>query len=238
MNYTITIPIYKELPHIEENLDSIGDYPHMLIVDNSANGWCRRFEKKGAHVVYRPENIGVARSWNLGIREGRDYTFLVSSSVRFNSRFYFVFHMLKTMVQEQVPGIEYGMFTQLGWHCNAISHLTVEKCGLFDENFYPAYEEDVDYCRRLYLAGLHTNKRGGTIGGTIPITSIDAKPVEIAATIKQAGLQVNFNRLRDYYIEKWGGDHDNEKFDTPFNSGSLKYFPTHSIEELRAKYEL
>lgn len=238
MTYQIVVPIYKELPHIFANIQSIDDWDNLLIVDNSSNGWCRIFETMGAKVVYHPENIGVARSWNLGIKEYKDYTFFVSSSVKFNKGFSEVVQKLEALIAEKTPGVEHGLFTQLGWHCNGISLATAALCGVFDENFYPAYEEDVDYCRRLYLAGLHPNEKGITLGGVIPAVAIDAQPIEIAATIKRAGLHVNFNALRNYYIQKWGGDHGQETYDKPFGTGTLGYFPETPIKDLKEKYGL
>ncbi len=238
ISHKIVVPIYTELPHIAANLESLDDWDHLLIVDNSKNGWCKRFEEKGAKVLYRPGNIGVARSWNLGIKEGKDYTFFVSSSVFWPAGFAELRSHLDRLIDEQAPGIEHGLFCQLGWHANALSKLAVEKCGYFDENFYPAYEEDVDMCHRLYLAGIHPNQVGETLGGTVPIVTISAYPLDIAMTLKQASLQVDFIKLRNYYIDKWGGDHGKETYSRPFNQDSLGYFPRNSIESLKQQYGL
>jgi hypothetical protein len=235
--YQIVIPIYAELPHIEGNLESLNDWEHLLIVDNSKDSWCKKFEGRGAKIEYHPENIGVARSWNIGILKKCDYTFFVSSSVKFNKGFKEVVDNLNDLILKKAPGIEYGLFTQLGWHCNGISKETVRICGLFDENYYPAYEEDIDYCYRLYLADIHSYKNK-TIKNNVPIIVIDAKSFEIATTIKKAGLHVNFQALRNYYITKWGGDHGNETFKTPFNCGDLKDFPHRTIAQLRKDYGL
>lgn len=236
MNYTICMPIYKELPHIEQNLFDLDDWKHLLIIDNSPDGWCHKFEHLGCKIAYYPENIGVARSWNLGIKEGKDYTFFVSSSVKFNLGFNEVIIALEKMIAEEVPGIEYGLFTQLGWHCNAITQKTVDTIGLFDENFYPAYMEDVDYCRRMYLAGIHVNPEGQTLGSVIPTITIDASPIQIAVTIEKAGLKVDFDQLGKYYRKKWGQVKPNERYDSPFRSGNLKYFPEKTVEELKEDY--
>lgn len=236
MEYKIIIPIYRELSHIEGNLESINDWEHIFIIDNSPTFWCEKFIGRGAKVIHKPENIGVARSWNLGIDQGKEYNFFVSSSVKFNKGFKEVIDIVEKMIEDKAPSIEYGFFTQLGWHMNCLTQKTIDKVGLFDENFYPAYEEDVDMCRRIYLAGIHANQKGETLGGVVPCAVIDAQPFEIATTLKRAGLQVNFAALRNYYIEKWGGDHEKEKFTTPFQSGSLRYFPMWGIDDLKEKY--
>jgi hypothetical protein len=238
MDYKIIIPIYRELPHIEGNLQSIADWKHLLIIDNSPTNWCKKFEAMGATVIHKPENIGVARSWNLGITFGKEYNFFVSSSVKFNRGFQEVVDIVEKMIADKAPGIDYGFFTQLGWHMNCLTQKTISIVGFFDENFYPAYEEDVDMCRRLYLAGIHPNQKGDTLGGVVPCAVIDAQPFEIATTLKRAGLQVNFAALRQYYIKKWDGDHEEEKNTTPFSSGDLKYFPENSISHLRSTYRI
>lgn len=238
MTYTITVPIYRELPHIKGNIESINDWEHLFIIDNSPEKWCRQFEERGARVLYPDQNIGVARSWNEGIEQGADYTFFVSSSVKFNQGFSEVAEKLENLIEEKAPGIEYGVLTQLGWHCNALSQKTIEIIGMVDTNFYPSYVEDIDLCRRLYLAGIHPNMEGKTLGGTIPCVVIDAQPIEIATTLKRAGLQVHFNKLNQYYKDKWGGNKPNEKYDLPFGDKPLSYFPERSIAELKEKYDL
>lgn len=254
MTYQIVVPIYKDLPHIEENIKSIADFEHLLIIDNSTDGFCKKFEDLGAQVRYFPHNIGVARAWNLGIAEGKDYTFFVSSSVKFNKGFKEVVDGLEELLAQEVDdqydheteqaiqghhsGVEWGVFTQLGWHCNAISKKTVDKIGLFDENFYPAYYEDTDYCRRLYLAGLHPNLKGETLGGVIPTLTIDAKPIGIAVSVNQGGLQVDYSKLAEYYKSKWGGVPGEETSEKPFGCPLLRFWPRAGIEELKERYGL
>jgi hypothetical protein len=240
MDYSIIIPIYRELPHIEANLESIQDWEHLFLIDNSEDKWLKRFEGRGATIIYPDQNIGVARSWNEGIKQGKEYNFFVSSSVKFNQGFNQVIDIVEKMIEEKAPGIEYGFFTQLGWHMNCLTQKTIDIVGYFDENFYPAYEEDVDMCRRIYLAGIHANQKGETLGGVVPCAVIDAQPFEIATTLKRAGLQVNFAALRQYYIKKWGGDHEQETYTIPFNmpERDLKYFPTFTIQNLKNTYGL
>lgn len=249
MTYQIVVPIIADMPHIEENLKSINDWEHLLIIDNSENSFCKKFEGMGAQIKYFPNNIGVSRAWNLGIAEGKDYTFFVSSSVKFHKGFKEVIEHLEAKIQEnnynllkhniETPdelfisnNIEWGLFTQLGWHCNGISKMTVDKIGIFDTNFYPAYYEDFDYCRRLKLAGIHNDTNA------VPIVEIDAESIMTSACTKLGNLHVDFQKLADYYSEKWGGIDGTESTDKPFGCPLLRYFPYHSIDELKEKYGL
>lgn len=238
VSYQIVIPVYTWLPHIEKNLESLNDWEHLLLVDNSKDGWLKKYEGRGAKIVYRPENIGVSRAWNLGIKEGKDYTFFVSSSVFWPLGFAELRNHLEQLIAEKAPGIEYGLFCNLAWHANALSQKTIEKVGFFDTNFYPSYYEDTDMCRRLYLAGIHPNVEGHTRGGVVPIVVVSASPIEIATTLKRAGLQVPFNKLAQHYKNKWGGNKPNETFDLPWGDKPLGYWPEKSIETLKQEYGL
>lgn len=225
----IVLPIYKEEPYTEDNIRSIDDWEHLFIVDNSEDNFCNKFEQMGAEVRYPKVNIGVSRTWNLGLKEDKDYTFFVSQSVNFRQGFKQIVDELDK-IQDQGMA-KYGLFTQLGWHCNGISQETVKQIGYFDENFYPSYYEDVDYARRLYIADLHAN----TPERCFPCITIDAEPITTAAALK-SGLRVRFDKLGEYYSQKWNGNHPNEKYIKPFGKYGLKYWEKHTVQELRDKY--
>jgi len=83
---------------------------NVLLVDNSGKRECEIFEKKyGFQVEYQSENIGIPRSWNVGLKKGHDWTFIVSSSMLFNKPF--------SHIVEMLDGYE-GLFfrTTHGWH--------------------------------------------------------------------------------------------------------------------------
>jgi GT2 family glycosyltransferase len=85
-----------------------------------------------------------------------------------------------------------------------------ERVGPFDEAFYPAYFEDNDYIYRTRLAGLLTV--------TLPTAlfyhyGCRTQPEAFAApTVARSA----FLRCQDYYIRKWGGTPEAERFRTPF----------------------
>ena len=85
----------------------------------------------------------------------------------------------------------------------------------FDENFVPAYCEDLDYHRQMLLAGdgpriysvgvVYWHREGGS--GTL--RKLDAaNRAQLQASI-QAGS-------RRYYVKKWGGAVNDEQFTEPF----------------------
>jgi len=110
-----------------------------------------------------------------------------------------------------------------GYAIFCMTTVGVQKVGLFDENFYPAYYEDMDHFRRVKLSGA---KAVGVpdfkfVHGEAPYWGSSTLKSDPALEKKFAGFTGN---LREYYIRKWGGEPHKEKFTTPYNKQvSLKY---------------
>ncbi|HEY0783752.1 MAG TPA: hypothetical protein VGE98_14935, partial [Thermoanaerobaculia bacterium] len=86
--------------------------------------------------------------------------------------------------------------------------------GWFDENFYPAYKEDQDYAYRCELAGVRRVAYAcpcGFAAEHLESQTIRSDP-EYAALNAVTHTEWNWR----YYREKWGGDHGEERFTTPF----------------------
>ncbi len=223
MTYKITIPFYANenlLDNLMSGMDI--DWRHILIVDNSPGSLARKYEGKGAKILYHPENLGVAKSWNIGLKGLCDWTFFVSINATFPNGF-------SEVLAELNKANEWVMLTDLSWHCNAVSKKTVEKIGYFDENFYPAYFEDTDYYHRMCLAGIPCGKNG--------VISIPAETTRQANSL-DGGLKVNFKALLGYYKEKWGGEPGSETFPTPWNKGKLDYWVRENLNALKEKYKV
>src|SRR5690606_38556929 len=80
--------------------------------------------------------------------------------------------------------------------------------GKFDENIFPAYFEDNDAHYRMKLLDMnmvYTEKLN-------PVIFRNSMTIE-----KDASLNENFLKNRDYYIKKWGGEPSKEMFSIPFN---------------------
>ena len=86
----------------------------------------------------------------------------------------------------------------------------IDKVGLLDENFFPGYFEDNDYCRRIDLAGL-----------VLPTIALEAEHDRSSTLHSSAHFerrnQYTFDRNYAYYRQKWGGDPEHELFKAPFN---------------------
>lgn len=220
MTYKIVVPVYLGGEIVENLIKSLDvDLHNLILVDNTPDSICKKFEGKGISIFYYPENIGVARAWNIGLKAGADWTFILSQAAVFPNGF-------SNLLLEIDDYADWYM-TDEGWHCVAINKRVIDRIGYFDTNFYPAYFEDADYGRRCSLAGLN-------------MKYIDPK-VAIASVGSSSGLggKINFQALENYYTEKWGGGPNSEPevlYTKPFNKHELSYFPEVSVKELQNRY--
>jgi GT2 family glycosyltransferase len=157
-------------------------------------------------VHYKPEkNLGVSGSWNMLM----DYADKVKGThvLILNDDVYLgkSEDELNTIVRLWNPEF---LCTELNWCSFILSVETFKKVGNFDENFFPAYFEDNDYFRRMLLANVPI------------IMNPMLNPViyRNSMTIqKSPELNNGFEKNRQYYISKWGGQPTQETFATPFN---------------------
>jgi GT2 family glycosyltransferase len=101
-----------------------------------------------------PANLGVAGSWNLGIKSFpyAHRWFIVSNDVVFQPG------ALEKLAQARRDEITLTADAP-HWQAFALGDDAVTDLGLFDEcGFYPAYFEDNDYMRRAEFAGVNIRK--------------------------------------------------------------------------------
>jgi GT2 family glycosyltransferase len=150
------VPVLNRYDLLQQMLSSL-DYPigHLLIVDNGASAVEHSFELDVPdcveHTTYlpMPANLGVAGSWNLGIKSFpyADRWFFVSNDVQFHPG------GLETLSDAQRGDITLSsMFPY--WQAFCLGYEAVKRVGLFDERFFPAFCEDNDYTRRAEHAGV------------------------------------------------------------------------------------
>jgi hypothetical protein len=224
IDYLICIPVYKVSERTHKCMESIKD-KNVLLIDNSGTRECEVFEKYGFQIEYQTENIGIPRSWNIGLKKGHEWTFIVSSSMLFNKPFSHIIDMLN-----DYKGLMFR--TTHVWHCNGVNRDLVDQIGYFDENFYPGYFEDCDWDHRCSLLGIDEY-------GNIPIDAT----CQIDGGASKDGLRLNIDGVHDYFKEKWGGTRTREgwgEYKYPFNDPSkpLSYWKDNSIEKLKKRYRL
>ena len=156
---TIIIPVLNRYDLLDRCLASLGAAKNVIIIDNGflldeldIRLWRLDYGLRDVdriHVVPCLSNLGVATSWNLGIKMSPHATgwLLLNNDAYFADGAYDVF----------AADTQDAMVVQAGsppWCCTWISSEAVKRVGLFCERFYPAYMEDVDWERRARICGV------------------------------------------------------------------------------------
>lgn len=146
----VIIPVLNRFDLLEECISSIDcEVEHLLIVDNSGQYSIPAGLYGGkATVLNMPANMGVAGSWNLGIKSFpfAPYWIIASNDIKYAPG------QLQKLSDNSSPDIV--IKTSQAWSSFSIGSNIVKKVGLFDENYHPAYYEDTDYESRMRRLGL------------------------------------------------------------------------------------
>lgn len=172
-------------------------------------------------------NRGVAGSWNLGMvaleRAGADWLILCSAAVRFGRMGGVEFIEALDEWKGEAHAVEASQ--GLGWHLIAFPASTCGRVGRFDENCWPAYEEDLDFSRRMQLA------YGGLDHLVWPKVEVDATLAGVSHGLDPGHVHVDFVGLEGYMARKWNGHKDlwpQQGFSQPFNDPTKdwRWWPT------------
>ena len=146
----VIIPVLNRFDLLEECISSIDcDVEHLLIVDNSGQYSIPAGLYGGkVTVLNMPANMGVAGSWNLGIKSFpfAPYWIIASNDIKYAPG------QLQKLADNSSPDVV--IKTSQAWSSFSIGSNIVKKVGLFDENYHPAYYEDTDYESRMRRLGL------------------------------------------------------------------------------------
>jgi GT2 family glycosyltransferase len=148
----LVVPTLTRHDLLDRMLRSI-DHPvgHLVVIDNSGRGivggtgpWERMT------VLPMPVNLGVAASWNLAVRLAykHPYVMVASDDMWWEPG---VLSGFAEMASEETLVLA-GNFPH--WQAFTLGMGLVARVGLFDEGYYPAYFEDVEYLRRMEANGL------------------------------------------------------------------------------------
>lgn len=143
------VPTLTGHDRLHDLFDSI-DYPvdHAVIINNNAKRFVNVYSNfvEQVSVVTLPSNLGVAASWNLGIKVTpmSAWWLIVNDDVTFNPG-----SLAKFADEVDLYGDMVIANSMSPWCCFALTEKVVDIVGLFDEAFYPAYFEDTDYARRV-----------------------------------------------------------------------------------------
>ena len=213
---------------LNEELDEIAKTPHSFIGKIS--------------ICHFPSNIGLVATWNLTIKcfINSPYWFFCNDDVAFTPGF---LEEMARYNEDSEVGIVHGGPGDFGdgaWDIFTIKDWVIQSHGLFDENFYPGYGEDVDYIMRMQVKPV---KRVPGVGKPFYHgTSFDynqtgqqtKKSDPVLAQKLNFANETNF----EYLTEKWGPTwRITCPWHHPFNNESLPIWVTKfDLEFNRKKY--
>jgi GT2 family glycosyltransferase len=150
------VPVLARYDLLDRMIESI-NYPikDLLIIDNGAKttDWSptwNQWVSKIWHLKF-PSNLGVPVSWNLGIKSVpmSDYWLIANFDIEWGG------DSLKLFAEQSSADKLLLSNGSPEWCAFSIGSKVVEKVGLFDESFVPAYFEDTDYRRRADFLGVN-----------------------------------------------------------------------------------
>jgi GT2 family glycosyltransferase len=157
------VPILKGPDILRQMLDTI-DYPikKLIIIDNGdalrhTAGWPVE-HVQSTKVIKMPANLGVAGSWNLGIKADpfAPWWLITNFDVEWPAG------SLRMFAEQAGEGVILVDSPQ-PYCAFAVGEDAVQRVGLFDEGFHPAYFEDNDYELRCAVEGVKVKR------STIPV---------------------------------------------------------------------
>lgn len=159
-------------------------------------------------------NIGVGPAWNNALRwainTDIEFLFVVNDDVVFRPGvMHSMLHWSKRKYDLVSPQNETGVCHPYGlnfWCFLVQPKEFVERFGFFDENFAPAYYEDDDMAYRMHL-----------LGGNIKTTHDKIYHAVSGSETDPDLTRSLYDKNLAYYIEKWGGPPNGERYRTPYN---------------------
>jgi O-antigen biosynthesis protein len=216
----IGVPSISLLKYLRPMAESIvSKHPwKLLVVDNaSTDGTYEWATSAGFECIRNPENYGAARSWNQIITWGRshddcDAIYILNNDIILHRDT--IDRIAETITvnhKDAATGCDIGhelqcmpidsilaeprYNTSMNFSCFALSPSTIDRVGLFDENFKIAYFEDNDYHHRLMNLGLD-----GVCDTWAPFVHFASR------TIREniVSNAVAFDQNKAYFMSKYG----------------------------------
>jgi len=246
----IGVPIVNGIHWLKRLIDSI-DYPvdDLFIVNNNGRGeLTEELNKmirlkhpyiKNIKVAHLPANIGCSGAWNLIIKcyVMSPYWVITNHDIAFTPGL--LEKMVKSSQKEDI-GIVKGKEFQ--WDLFLIKESVIQECGLFDENFYPAYVEDCDYHIRLMKKNIKTQVIGINYPhGDVNYETTGSQTWRTDLSLKEKLDYSHYLNL-NYISEKWGenwrdSNWEYHPYDYPYNQENIPItYTTYDLEFIRQKY--
>lgn len=226
MNYKILLPVMNRPDLVQHVLDRIPDYERLIFVNNYTDPTVYQqsiaAKDRGATVYHFPHCLGCGASWNLGLQElegDADVVIFISSSAVLDQPFQCLLDALDRL---QLKHYRYIFDRSADLHCWAMTRDGLRIGGYFDENFWPCYYEDTDYCQRAKYNGLDEGKCYISDSGLVHSAG---RSLTVHSDPRLMHLhQHTITQIVRYYEKKWGNP-GNERYDRPFSD------PTRSVND-------
>jgi GT2 family glycosyltransferase len=157
----VIVPVLTEHERVDSMLTSFDGFIIDLVVIDNGNHptWEPRTSKASNIYHYRmPTNLGVAASWNLGIKATCKSAgwMIVNHDVGFG-------HNGVSDFFAQASPTNLVLGGKPPWSCFWLGSHVVQKVGLFHEGYHPAYFEDNDYEVRASRKGVNIVRSAAAI---------------------------------------------------------------------------
>lgn len=215
---------------ITSDLDNIAKINHRYI--------------KKISVCHLPGNIGCAAAWNLIIKSYpmAPYWVIVNNDISFTSGL--LEKLINKAKDDNVGSIhaKRGDYGVGNWDLFLITEKAVQKYGLFDENLYPAYCEDVDYIMRFIIDNNKLTQEFIEVdylhGETFDYGTSGSQTWRSEPHLKEKIDQGRYMNEYEYLNKKWGeGWRWLQPYQTPFNDTNLPItYTTYDLSFIRKKY--
>lgn len=192
------------------------------------------------HVCHLPANLGCSGAWNLIIKSFMKAPYWVISNhdVMFEPGF---LEEMNTEAQDESVGIVHGAGG--GWDIFLLRDWMVKTYGLFDENLYPGYCEDMDYGMRFIhddvkrVMGLQHGYYHGAVKGDYSDGSQTWRSEPRIASSIHMAHELNKQYLHRKWNPAWQAHVEGETFKHPFDVAELPIdFTTYDLEFVRRKH--
>lgn len=195
---------------------------------------------KNVHICHLPANLGCSGAWNLIIKSfmNAPYWIISNHDVMYEPGF------LEEMNQEaQDPEVGLVHGAGGGWDIFLLKDWVVDRYGLFDENLYPGYCEDMDYGMRFIhddLKRVMQLKHGYYHGSSKEDYSDGSQTWRSEPAIANKihlAHEMNKTYLHAKWSPAWQAHVEGETFVSPFNNPALPIdFTTYDLSFVRRKH--
>jgi beta-1,4-mannosyl-glycoprotein beta-1,4-N-acetylglucosaminyltransferase len=247
---------------IEKQIQSI-DFPveNYIIINNNENFLAEKLDIlvskgnkfiKNFKVYHMPYNLGCAEGWNTIIKSFlfSPYWVIVNDDVSFTPGFLKELH--ETALENPDAGLIHGNPCNLNYlrkfgsfDMFLIRDWIIKDFGLFDTNFYPAYQEDYDYIFRLRNSSvkiINQLKHKYYHGDTFHYSKSGQNTKKFSNELSNKLINIRYKNY-NYFLKKWNAcpesineNNINDIYKYPFNNPANKLsLSLYDIEFAREK---